>query len=77
MTLLNKDIDFMTIRFKKNPSFPNPNWRFLRIIMKNNMKSSTWINLSKLLSQINFETKIGAKIDMECESLKWLTDKQK
>ena len=65
MALLNKDIDFMTIRFKKNPSFPNPNWKCLKIIIEYNKEASSLKNLIKMLSLIENKTKVDAKFDFK------------
>ena len=64
MALLNKDIDFMTIRFKKNPSFPNPNWKCLRITFENCKEAPNLMNISKMLSLIENKTKVDAKFNI-------------
>ena len=60
---MNKDIDFITLRLKSNPAFPNPNCKLLKITMIHPDKASTWKSLWSLITKVDPKTKIDVKID--------------
>ena len=60
---MNKDIDFITLRLKSNPAFPNPNCKLLKIAMIHLSKAYAWKSLWDLLTKVDPKTKIDVKMD--------------